>query len=78
LDSKQKRKIFFLVGAIWLLTILLIALSVVAWYTKAPTSLLLILLVADFLVLSAAGTTLTVPFLLRKHKRRAQKETDKD
>lgn len=78
MDSKQKRKIFFLVGTIWLLTIILIALSVVAWYTKAPTGLLLILLFADFLVLSAAGTTLTVPFLLHKHKRRAQKETDKD
>lgn len=78
LNSSQKRKFFFLVGAIWLLTIILLGLSGICWYLKASPVLLLLLLVADFLALSAAGTTLTVPFMLRHNKRRAKKEVDKN
>ncbi|WP_270332835.1 hypothetical protein [Ligilactobacillus acidipiscis] len=78
LNSSQKQKIFFLVGAIWLLSIVLLGLSVLAWHFKVGGVLLLILLVADFLALSAAGTTLTVPFLIRLRKRRAKKEADKN
>lgn len=74
MNSSQKRKLAFLVGAIWLATLILIGLSVVAWYFRPGTLGLLALIIADFLVFSAAGTTLTVSLFNYLHKRQERKK----
>ncbi|HIW89549.1 MAG TPA: hypothetical protein H9869_06750 [Candidatus Ligilactobacillus excrementipullorum] len=74
MNSSQKRKLAFLVGAIWLITFILIGLSITAWYFRPEKLVLLGLIICDFLALSAAGTTLTVPLVNYLRKRRERKQ----
>lgn len=74
MNKTQKRKIILLSGLIWLVTFILLGLSFVAYFNRPAKSVLLLLLLADFLSLSAAGTTVTVAFLAwrKKHKKQPQ------
>ncbi|GKS81083.1 hypothetical protein LPAF129_07680 [Ligilactobacillus pabuli] len=74
MNSSQKRKLAFLVGAIWLTAIILTGISIAAWYFRPGKLVLLGLVICDFLVFSAACTTLTVPLVNYLRKRRERKQ----
>ncbi|WP_124975860.1 hypothetical protein [Ligilactobacillus salitolerans] len=74
---KQKHQLFLITGIVWLLLLLFIGLSFLAWFDRPNIMLIVLLVVADFIVISAACSTAVVCILSWRHSRAAQNHRSK-